>query len=180
METFAEGAIAIIDEMHTERLDYTSEYIPLINAAHTLEEYEETGMRPEEVRIMREEVYRLRAKLARYEKAEQEGRLVELPCRELLESRGDYLYMIYDAEIVKVVSCSVQIDTDGTVYVTCCADDKIFPYREGDPEHDTEPSDWCTKYIDFDASDFGKTVFFTEESAKAVLNAKRAEVNEDE
>lgn len=40
---------------------------------------------PNDETIIRE----LREKLVRYEKAEQEGRLVELPCRELLESRGE-------------------------------------------------------------------------------------------
>lgn len=39
-ELFAEAAIDIINDMHTERLDYETEYLPLINAAMALQEYE--------------------------------------------------------------------------------------------------------------------------------------------
>lgn len=39
-ELFAEEAIDIINDMHTERLDYETEYLPLINAALALQEYE--------------------------------------------------------------------------------------------------------------------------------------------
>lgn len=40
-ELFADAAIDIINELHTERLDYYSEYLPLINAALALKDYEE-------------------------------------------------------------------------------------------------------------------------------------------
>lgn len=41
MERFSDVAIAIINVLHTERLEYNSEYLPLINAAMKLEEYED-------------------------------------------------------------------------------------------------------------------------------------------
>lgn len=48
MEIYAEIAIEIINELHTERLDYTSEYLPLINAVQCLAAYEDTGLEPED------------------------------------------------------------------------------------------------------------------------------------
>lgn len=54
MEKLAQTAIDIIDELHTERLDYESEYIPLIDAAMKLRDLEEV---------------------------EEKGRLIELPCK---------------------------------------------------------------------------------------------------
>ena len=49
MERYSDEAIRIIDELHTERLDYQSEYIPLIDAAQRLDAYESTGMEPENI-----------------------------------------------------------------------------------------------------------------------------------
>lgn len=37
----AEAARDILDDLHTERLDYESEYLPLIEAVNSLAEYEE-------------------------------------------------------------------------------------------------------------------------------------------
>ena len=41
MERLSDTAIEIINELHTERLDYSSEYIPLIDAANSLAAYED-------------------------------------------------------------------------------------------------------------------------------------------
>ena len=49
MERLSDTAIEIINELHTERLDYSSEYIPLIDAANRLAAYEDTGLEPEEI-----------------------------------------------------------------------------------------------------------------------------------
>ena len=49
MERYSDEAIRIIDELHTERLDYNSEYLPLIDAAQLLAAYEDTGLTPQEV-----------------------------------------------------------------------------------------------------------------------------------
>lgn len=49
MERYANKAIEILNELHRERLDYKSEYIPLIDAAQRLEDYEETGLEPQEI-----------------------------------------------------------------------------------------------------------------------------------
>lgn len=56
MERYSDEAIRIIDELHTERLDYQSEYIPLIDAAQRLDAYESTGMEPENIGALRKEL----------------------------------------------------------------------------------------------------------------------------
>ena len=50
MERLSDTAIEIINALHTERLDYSSEYIPLIDAANCLAAYEDSGLEPEDVR----------------------------------------------------------------------------------------------------------------------------------
>ena len=56
MERLSDAAIEIINELHTERLDYYSEYIPLIDAANRLAAYEDTGVEPEEIKGFAEDV----------------------------------------------------------------------------------------------------------------------------
>ena len=56
MERLSDTAIEIINELHTERLDYYSEYIPLIDAANRLAAYEDTGLEPEEIKGFAEDV----------------------------------------------------------------------------------------------------------------------------
>lgn len=54
MERLSDNAIEIVNELHTERLDYESEYVPIIDALNRLAEYED---------------------------AEEQGLLVRLPCK---------------------------------------------------------------------------------------------------
>ena len=56
MERLSDTAIEIINELHTERLDYYSEYIPLIDAANCRAAYEDTGLEPEEIKGFAEDV----------------------------------------------------------------------------------------------------------------------------
>ena len=49
MDCYSDVAIDIINDMHTDRLDYQTEYLPLIDAATRLSEYESTGAEPERV-----------------------------------------------------------------------------------------------------------------------------------
>ena len=56
MERLSDTAIEIINELHTERLDYSSEYIPLIDAANSLAAYEDTGLEPYEIKGFAEDV----------------------------------------------------------------------------------------------------------------------------
>ena len=56
MERLSDTAIEIINDLHTERLEYASEYIPLIDAANSLAAYEDTGLEPEEIKGFAEDV----------------------------------------------------------------------------------------------------------------------------
>lgn len=49
MERYSDKAIEIINELHTERIDYESEYIPLIDCANQCAAYEDTGLAPEDI-----------------------------------------------------------------------------------------------------------------------------------
>ena len=48
MERLSDRAIDIVNELHRERIDYSSEYIPLIDALQKLSAYEATGLEPDE------------------------------------------------------------------------------------------------------------------------------------
>lgn len=52
MERLSDNAIIILNELHTERLDYHDEYIPLIEAANRLAEYEDLGFTPQDIAYM--------------------------------------------------------------------------------------------------------------------------------
>ena len=99
MERLSDTAIEIINELHTERLDYSSEYIPLIYAANSLAAYESLMERwklrsIEEADRIFQRVNALGGTdlMAQYRaigsidhlrdlvQAEQHGRLVVLPC----------------------------------------------------------------------------------------------------
>lgn len=92
MERYSDEAIRIIDELHTERLDYQSEYIPLIDAAQRLDDYESTGMEPENIGALQEELNQYKKlgdlhRLRQLVQADREGRCVVLPCK-----AGDTFY----------------------------------------------------------------------------------------
>ena len=90
MEIYAETAMGILDELHTERLDYHSEYVPLADAINRLAAYEETRLEPEDMKKVFNEDATLKlagqilgvtpGRLRELAQAEKEGRLVVLPC----------------------------------------------------------------------------------------------------
>ena len=96
MERLSDTAIEIINDLHTERLEYASEYIPLIDAANRLAAYEDTGLDPEEIAdFMKrwEQAVEIGGMLKKYGidhiwdiiQAEQDGRLVKLPFVAMVE-----------------------------------------------------------------------------------------------
>lgn len=115
MERLSNRAIDIVNELHTERLDYQSEYLPIIDALNQLAAFEETGLTPEEIKASRhisaivtavaiqdaalyddsalaradQLIERLERDLKRYRESEEDGRLLVLPCRV-----GDMLWPI--------------------------------------------------------------------------------------
>lgn len=91
MERLSDRAIEIINELHTERLDYESEYLPLIDCANKCSAYEDTGLEPEEIVKIREDIENgyMKSTARRYgvpvdrlrelAEADREGRCVVLP-----------------------------------------------------------------------------------------------------
>jgi len=109
-------------------------------------------------------------RLKDYEDLEEQGLLVRLPCKEAYSKSGDFVYLIYDYEIIKCVHCGLGIDPlSGKAYITLATDEKLFPYRSPDPEQDLDPTDWCTNATDVEVSELGKTVFLTREEAEKKL-----------
>ena len=154
MERLSDTAIEIINELHTERLDYSSEYIPLIDAANRLAAYEDTGVEPEEIEdsigwmspvcvqcdgktsdgIRTEKCgypdnitkcLEQSKHLAELAQAEQAGRLVVLPCKV-----GDTVYQIdaervYESEVKWII-----FDCDDIAFDERAIGGSIFLTRE--------------------------------------------------
>lgn len=108
-------------------------------------------------------------------KAKADGRLVVLPCKEVYTKAGDTLYLIDGGEIIEVTHCGAEISPSGEIYVVVAAEDKIFPFRQPDPENDLDPTDWCTETKEVMLDDFGKTVFLTREEAEKAIGGKEDE-----
>ena len=136
MERLSDTAIEIINDLHTERLDYSSEYIPLIDAANRLAAYEDTGLEPEEIAdFMKrwEQAVEIGGMLKKYGidhiwdiiQAEQDGRLVVLPCKV-----GDTVYQIdaervYESEVKWII-----FDCDDIAFDERAIGGSIFLTRE--------------------------------------------------
>ena len=164
MERLSDTAIEIINGLHTERLEYASEYIPLIDAANLLAAYEDTGLTPEEIErvvdaygrghtLRTESAERLEIvreiktdRLRELAKAEKDGRLVVLPCKV-----GAPVYTTHWWKDVKE-KCT---DSKGnsfyrTVHKNIIKKERFNPFG---PDYE-----WL-----------GKTVFLTREEAEAAL-----------
>ena len=135
MERLSDTAIEIINDLHTERLEYASEYIPLIDAANRLAAYEDTGMEPEDLKKAFNEtaILKLAAQVLRTTpdhlrdllQAEQDGRLVVLPCKV-----GDTVYQIdaervYESEVKRII-----FDCDDIAFDERAIGGSIFLTRE--------------------------------------------------
>jgi hypothetical protein len=131
--------------------------------------YEDSGLSPEEVQKLKKsdvskeqctidqhgEIHRLRDELKRYKQAEQEGRLVVLPCKV-----GDNVYfLLQELDGEWYVSSPHRITEIGTRGFWTSA----FPLEK--PNVMDDFTSW---------SEFGKTVFLTREEAEKAL----AEVGE--
>lgn len=109
-------------------------------------------------------------KLCDYEDLEEQGLLVRLPCKEAYSKSGDFVYLIYDYEIIECVHCGLEIcPVSGEGFILLATDERVFPYRNPDPEHDLDPTDWCTNATDASMNEIGKTLFFTREEAEKKL-----------
>ena len=156
MERLSDNVIDIIDELHIERLHYFSEYIPLIDAANRLAEYEDTGLTPQEIEQMKARMPLHQwagespdkmsifgvsvSKIMELTKADKQGLLVTLPCK-----IGDTVYRV----------CKKKYDVDGYG----------MQWEE----------DWGIVTNAFHLGMFheiGKNVFLTREEAEEVLRSK--------
>ena len=152
MERLSDTAIEIINDLHTERLEYASEYIPLIDAANRLAAYEDTGLEPEEIYEVRFLIAAQRdpQKLARLRElvlADQDGRLVVLPSKTVWE-------LTMDAGPDCDMKCPVDA-FDEALGCDLCSKAKQFAYERP-----------CTQEL---LKELGKTVFLTRQEAEAAL-----------
>ena len=161
MERLSDTAIEIINELHTERLDYSSEYIPLIDAANRLAAYEDSGLEPQDI-ISAVDMAKIACALHELNAykdigsidhlrdllhAEQDGRLVVLPSKTVWE-------LTMDAGPDCDLKCPVD-SYDEALGCDLCSKAKPFAYERP-----------CTQER---LKGLGKTVFLTREEAEAAL-----------
>ena len=165
MERLSDTAIEIINDLHTERLEYASEYIPLIDVANRLADYEDTGLTPEEIErvvdaygrghtLRTESAERLEIvreiktdRLRELAKAEKDGRLEVLPCKV-----GDHIL------------------ADGREAIVVW----FFGYKTERYLHAQFLDN--AEYTDIPFYEIGKTVFPARDEAEAALALKGGEV----
>lgn len=154
MEIYAEIAMSILDELHTERRAYHSEYVLLADAINRLAAYEETGLDPEDMkRAFNEDAI---LKLAGQALGMSPDRLRELA--QAYRLLGNTVYEPNKRGVIstyKVISvhfsgCSILVGWDLL--------DGIYSNLNG-----------------FEISALGKTVFLTREAAEAALEEREAE-----
>ena len=119
MERLSDAAIEILNDLHTEKLEYNSEYLPLIDAMN---------------------------KLAEYEDADEDRRLVVLPCK-----FGTHVWRVFANEIREfmVTSVNSQHGIKDRTLVEC------FPFL---------------RFIWED--DVGRSIFLSTEDAEKALEAE--------
>ena len=148
MERLSNNAIEIVNELHTEKLAYESEYVPIIDALNRLAEYEDIGLEPEKIVFLKnvaDDAFSDKPGFTEHIRellrAEKDGRLVILPCKvgDTIYRCGDLIKKIYEWQIDYV-----EVYEDETVFV----DDSDNTFVE---------------------ADIGKTVFLTREEAEKAL-----------
>ena len=154
MERLSDTAIEIINELHTERLDYSSEYIPLIDAANRLAAYEDTGLEPEQVMELKSftqgGIHKVDDGWKHVQdllQAEKEARLVVLPSKTVWE-------LTMDAGPDCDLKCPVDA-YDEALGCDLCSKAKPFAYERP-----------CTQER---LKGLGKTVFLTREEAEDAM-----------
>jgi len=132
-------------------------------AIDRLAAYEDTGLEPEEIMGLCEMEKRSRlAKMLRWEEAERAGRLVVLPCKVgdtvwAITSPVNIAGMASDNEELEIFECTVE---SISLYTASPTQFKLY-YR----------GEFVAWYVT--VSDFGKTVFMTQEEAEAALETMK-------
>ena len=98
MKRLSDNAIEIVNELHTKRLAYESEYVPIIDALNRLAEYEDIGLEPEKIAFLKnivEDAFSDKPEFTEHIRellrTEKDGRVLVLPCRV-----GDRIYRVVD------------------------------------------------------------------------------------
>lgn len=154
MSELCQKAIDIVNELHTERLDYETEYLPLINALLTLQDFEEIGVKVEFIKDLI--------------KLWNDGQLVKLPCKV-----GAVTYKIEPLWLQIWVDKNCRCKTcknfhQGSQYaddIPCCkkSDDKCCKVIVSTEATFSDIAAWM------DNEEFGKTVFLTYAEAEQAL-----------
>ena len=159
MKRLSDNAIEIVNELHTEKLAYESEYVPIIDALNRLAEYEDIGLEPEKIVFLKNVVddafsdkpvftEHIRELL----RTEKDGRLVVLPCKV-----GDNVYRLW--------GCGKHGKSIAEFEVT-----QISWYDFGIDIAYRKRNSTTGSYYHSKPDDFGKTVFLTREEAERELN----------
>ena len=153
MERLSNNAIEIVNELHTERLVYESEYVPIIDALNRLAEYEDIGLEPKKIVFLKNVVDdafsdkpEFTEHIRELLRAVKDGRLVVLPCKV-----GDELWSFRIYPTARVYGFTVtDISTlNGRTVLNTLGCGTLWE------------------------RDIGKTVFLTREEAEKALEARK-------
>ena len=115
-------------------------------------------------------IMKLAEKIKEYEDAEEQGRLLKLPCKEAYTQTGDTVYLIYENKIIECIHCGLSISpAEGKGYITLCTDKDRFLHKIPDPKNAPDGTDWYTDSMDVEVDEIGKPLFFTREAAEQAL-----------
>ena len=142
-KTYADGTHGVADNLPCGENSYTFKDLLI----HTLGEYEDLGITPDQVRQMDKEFTRASKELADYKKSVDQGRLLHLPCK-----AGDTVYLEaeYENEITEGRVTEISVLPDGIC---------IYIERENEPG--------CSE--GYGVNDFGYDVFMKREDAEKAI-----------
>lgn len=163
MNRLSDNAIAIVNELHTERLSYDSEYVPIIDALNRLAEYEDIELEPEKIVFLKNVVDdafsdkpEFTEHIRELLRAEKDGQLVILPCKV-----GDSYFIIrkYCDEHGELPYATEHWGSDCLGCSEACNGE--FRIKE-------ERFNDVAQIVTF-AKSIGETIFLTEEEAEKAL-----------
>ena len=142
-KTYADGTHGVADNLPCGENSYAFKDLLI----HTLGEYEDLGITPDQVRQMDAEFTRASKELADYKKSVDQGRLLHLPCK-----AGDTVYLEaeYENEITEGRVTEISVLPDGVC---------IYIERENEPG--------CSE--GYGVNDFGYDVFMKREDAEKAI-----------
>lgn len=146
-KTYADGTHGVADNLPCGENSYTFKDLLI----HTLGEYEDLGITPDQVRQMDKEFTRASKELADYKKSVDQGRLLHLPCK-----AGDTVYLAdkFENEITEGLVTEISVLPDG-----------ICIYIE------EEKGSGCSE--GYGVNDFGYDVFMKREDAEKAIKEEQ-------